>query len=179
MKPMKTKWFALAATGIVLLCSGAVIFVYRVTALPAAAFVEVRAPAPPVVAAPEPPAPLTSAAAAAETAGFVAPPPRTFTEPEVPFDVDLLEPTPPVPNATPPVAAAPPAGLPSDPAALEDAVLAERRRRFADQMNQLNRRGAARAGLPTPPSQGSAAGSGPPPGATNSRRGALLSPQNN
>jgi hypothetical protein len=92
--------------------------------------------------------------------------------------VDELTPVEPVANASPPIAAAPPAGLPTDPAALEDAVLAERRRRFGDQMERANRRAALRAGQPTPPPPPSAPGPGHA-AAGNSRRSAALSPDGN
>jgi hypothetical protein len=62
-----------------------------------------------------------------------------------------------VPNATPPVAGPAPRGLPSDPDAREDAILDARRKRFADQMQRINRRNAERGGVPAD------AGARPPP----------------
>jgi hypothetical protein len=63
----------------------------------------------------------------------------------------------PMPNETPPVAAPSPRELPSDLARREEAILELRRKRFAEQMDRLNRRGAARGAVPAD------AGARPPP----------------
>jgi hypothetical protein len=63
----------------------------------------------------------------------------------------------PVPNEAAPVAAPAPKELPSDPARREEAILELRRKRFAEQMDRLNRRGAARGAVPAD------AGARPPP----------------
>ncbi len=79
----------------------------------------------------------------------------------------------PVPNEAAPIAAKPPRGLPAEPARREDAILDVRRKRFADQMDRLNRRNAQRGGIP------SDAGARPPrdPPRPGSRGAALSSGQ--
>jgi hypothetical protein len=76
----------------------------------------------------------------------------------------------PVPNASAPIAGRPPRGLPADPARREDTILDIRRKRFAEQMERMNRRNVERGGVPAD------AGARPPDRTKPSdRRGTLSS----
>ncbi|HTN54071.1 MAG TPA: hypothetical protein VML50_16810 [Anaeromyxobacter sp.] len=79
----------------------------------------------------------------------------------------------PVMNAAPAIDGPPVVGVPenTDAAGREEAAADVRRQRFGTAMDQLNRRNAARFGLPSPP----AVPATPPPSAPASRRAAAFS----
>jgi hypothetical protein len=75
----------------------------------------------------------------------------------------------PRPNVARPIAGPAPQELPTNRGEREDALLAARRQRFANQMDALNRRTAARGGTPSPETPPT-----PPRGVRSNRRGSLV-----
>jgi hypothetical protein len=166
---------ALSLAGIALLTAGSMLAIYWATEPPAAVAARSRPPdeaalgRSPGAFDPSlaPPSPQALPMASLPAPGV--PPPA-----EAPLP-DYTAPAVPIANTAPPIQTAPIVDLPDGVEERQEALLELRRRRFASQMDELNRRSAARAGMAAPaPSPAPAPGPGGPRSATPpSRRGSL------